>query len=118
MRTIRLALLGGAASAVLLLGAAGAQAQVLDLAAAPAASATQARGEQLPPLPEVDIPFTRFTLDNGLTVIVHEDHRAPIVAVNIWYHVGSKNEPQGAQLRPNASSAPRSCASAACSALT
>ena len=40
----------------------------------------------------VDIPFTRFTLDNGLTVVVHEDHKAPIVAVNIWYHVGSKDE--------------------------
>lgn len=94
MRTIRLALLGGAASAVLLLGAAGAQAQAAGLAAAPAAAAVQTRA-QLPPLPEVDIPYTRFTLANGLTVIVHEDHKAPIVAVNIWYHVGSKNEPQG-----------------------
>ena len=36
-----------------------------------------------------------FTLDNGLRVIVHEDHKAPIVAVNIWYHVGSKNEKPG-----------------------
>ncbi|MFT5143918.1 MAG: zinc protease [Rhodothermales bacterium] len=36
-----------------------------------------------------------FTLDNGLTVIVHEDRKAPIVAVNIWYHVGSKNERPG-----------------------
>jgi len=34
-------------------------------------------------------------LDNGLTVIVHEDHKAPIVAINIWYHVGSKNEKLG-----------------------
>jgi len=42
-----------------------------------------------------DIPFTKFVLDNGLTVIVHEDHKAPIVAVNIWYHVGSKNERPG-----------------------
>jgi zinc protease len=41
---------------------------------------------------EIDIPYTEFTLDNGLRVIVHEDHKAPIVAVNIWYHVGSKNE--------------------------
>ena len=40
----------------------------------------------------VDIPYTRFTLPNGLTVLVHEDHKAPIVAVNVWYHVGSKNE--------------------------
>src|SRR5437763_5814361 len=44
---------------------------------------------------EVDIPFKEFTLDNGLTLIVHEDHKAPIVAVNLWYHVGSKNERPG-----------------------
>ncbi|MEL7375062.1 MAG: pitrilysin family protein, partial [Pseudomonadota bacterium] len=43
----------------------------------------------------VDIPYTEFQLDNGLTVIVHEDHKAPIVAVNIWYHVGSKDERPG-----------------------
>jgi zinc protease len=41
----------------------------------------------------IDIPFTRFTLANGLTAIVHEDHKAPVVAVNIWYHVGSADEP-------------------------
>ena len=44
---------------------------------------------------EIDIPYKRFTLDNGLTVIVHEDHKAPIVAINTWYHVGSKNEKPG-----------------------
>jgi zinc protease len=43
----------------------------------------------------VDIPFEKFVLPNGLTVIVHEDHKAPVVAVNIWYHVGSKNEKPG-----------------------
>ncbi len=43
----------------------------------------------------VDIPFSRFELDNGLTLIVHEDNKAPIVAVNIWYHVGSKDEEPG-----------------------
>ncbi len=43
----------------------------------------------------VDIPYTQFTLKNGLTLIVHEDHKAPIVAVNIWYHVGSKDERVG-----------------------
>ena len=43
----------------------------------------------------VDIPYERFVLPNGLTVLVHEDHKAPIVAVNIWYHVGSKNERPG-----------------------
>ena len=44
---------------------------------------------------EIEIPYERFVLDNGLTVIVHEDHKAPIVAINIWYHVGSKNEKPG-----------------------
>jgi zinc protease len=46
-------------------------------------------------LPAVDIPYTRYVLDNGLTLIVHEDHKAPVVAVNIWYHVGSKDERPG-----------------------
>ena len=45
------------------------------------------------PIPE--IPYTKFVLKNGLTVLVHEDHKAPIVAVNTWYHVGSKNEKPG-----------------------
>jgi zinc protease len=44
---------------------------------------------------EVDIAFTEYTLDNGLRLIVHEDRKAPVVAVNIWYHVGSKNERPG-----------------------
>ena len=44
---------------------------------------------------DVDIPYQKFVLDNGLTVIVHEDHKAPIVAINTWYHVGSKNEKLG-----------------------
>ena len=43
----------------------------------------------------VDIPYERFVLDNGLTVLVHEDHKAPIVAVSVWYHVGSKDEKPG-----------------------
>ncbi|RPH93497.1 MAG: insulinase family protein, partial [Lysobacterales bacterium] len=43
----------------------------------------------------VEIPFEKFTLDNGLRVIVHEDRKAPIVAVGVWYHVGSKDEPEG-----------------------
>ena len=41
------------------------------------------------------LPHTRVTLGNGLDVLVHEDHDCPIVAVNIWYHVGSKNEKPG-----------------------
>jgi predicted Zn-dependent peptidase len=47
------------------------------------------------PAAVVDVPFEQFTLPNGLRVIVHTDRKAPIVAVNIWYHVGSKNEPAG-----------------------
>ncbi len=43
----------------------------------------------------LEIPCEEFTLDNGLKVIVHEDHKTPIVAANIWYHVGSKNEKRG-----------------------
>jgi predicted Zn-dependent peptidase len=57
---------------------------VLALAAAPAAAGTADF-----------IPYEKFSLDNGLTVIVHTDRKAPIVAVNVWYHVGSKNEKPG-----------------------
>ena len=44
---------------------------------------------------EINIPYERFALPNGLKLLVYEDHKAPIVAVNVWYHVGSKNEKQG-----------------------
>jgi zinc protease len=44
---------------------------------------------------DIKIAYDKFILSNGLTVIVHEDHKAPIVALNIWYHVGSKNEKPG-----------------------
>jgi zinc protease len=44
---------------------------------------------------DVHIPYQKYVLDNGLTLLVHEDHKAPIVAVNVWYHVGSKNEKEG-----------------------
>lgn len=44
---------------------------------------------------DVEIPYEAFTLENGLRVIVHEDRKAPIVAVSVWYHVGSKDEPEG-----------------------
>jgi zinc protease len=44
---------------------------------------------------EVAIPHQKFVLDNGLTVIVHEDHKAPVVGVSMWYNVGSKDEPRG-----------------------
>jgi zinc protease len=43
----------------------------------------------------VTLPFTKHTLQNGLDVLLHEDRACPIVAVNLWYHVGSKNEQPG-----------------------
>jgi zinc protease len=43
----------------------------------------------------ISIPYEKFTLSNGLDVVLHEDHSLPVVAVNIWYHVGSKNEEPG-----------------------
>ena len=43
----------------------------------------------------ISVPYQRFTLPNGLTVILHEDHATPIVSVNIWYHVGSGREKPG-----------------------
>jgi predicted Zn-dependent peptidase len=58
-------------------------------ASAPSA-ASQKGGRVLPP-----INFTEFRLQNGLRVILHEDHSTPIVATNVWYHVGSKNEVPG-----------------------
>jgi zinc protease len=69
-------------------------------AAAPTAATTpQAAPLQAAPVAElvseVNIPWKRFTLDNGLTVIVHEDRKAPVVAVSVWYNVGSKDEPAG-----------------------
>ena len=44
---------------------------------------------------QVSIPHSSFKLKNGLTVIVHEDHKAPVAAVTVWYNVGSKDEPKG-----------------------
>ncbi|MEM9936556.1 MAG: pitrilysin family protein, partial [Bacteroidota bacterium] len=44
---------------------------------------------------DINISYEKFVLDNGLRLLVHEDHKAPIVAVNVWYHVGSKNEKVG-----------------------
>jgi len=43
----------------------------------------------------VNIPFSKYTLANGLDVLLHESHGCPVIAVNIWYHVGSKNERPG-----------------------
>ena len=43
----------------------------------------------------LEVPYTTFTLSNGLKVILHEDHSVPIVSVNTWYHVGSGDEKPG-----------------------
>lgn len=50
-------------------------------------------GAQTAAVPEV--AYRKYVLQNGLTLLVHEDHKAPIAAVNVWYHVGSKNERPG-----------------------
>lgn len=67
---------------------------VVCLIATPTLTFAQARNTAAT-VPQFDIPYEKFVLPNGLTVIVHEDHKAPIVAVNVWYHVGSKNEKPG-----------------------
>src|SRR5207247_8773812 len=54
--------------------------------AAPAVAQTPAGS---PSPPRIDVPYTRFTLPNGLVVILHEDHSIPPVSVNMWYHVAS-----------------------------
>jgi predicted Zn-dependent peptidase len=58
--------------------------------AKPAAASKAAGAPALPP-----IKYTQFFLPNGLRVIFHEDHSTPVVGVNLWYHVGSKNEEKG-----------------------
>ena len=60
---------------------------VLVLAPLPAAAQTGSS--------RISIPYTQFTLPNGLDVILHEDHSVPLVAVNAWYHVGSSSEKPG-----------------------
>jgi len=59
-------------------------------------TATQISTDNTPALDiQFEIPYEEFTLENGLRVIVHEDRKAPIVSVGVWYHVGSKDEPTG-----------------------
>ena len=71
-----------------------------DVAAAPPPAAAPAI-EAAEPAPlsalvsEVKLPHEQFTLPNGLTVLVHEDHKAPVVGFGVWYNVGSKDEPKG-----------------------
>jgi len=66
----------------------------LVLAGAPNAHAQRSRGAGTA-LPDIDIPHETFTLDNGLRVVVSTDRKAPVVAVGVWYAVGSRDEPVG-----------------------
>jgi zinc protease len=69
------------------------------LTALPLVFASPAWAQQPAPVADlvakIDIPYQQFTLPNGLRVLVHTDRKAPVVAVSIWYHVGSKDEPAG-----------------------
>jgi zinc protease len=67
----------------------------LALASLGNASAAAAKAATTVDIAIPDIAYTKFVLKNGLTVLVHEDHKAPVVAINTWYHVGSKNEQLG-----------------------
>lgn len=60
-----------------------------------AASLLPATGALAASVPAIDIPFQKTVLPNGLTLITHVDKKAPIVAVNVWYHIGSKDETPG-----------------------
>jgi len=70
-------------------------------ASQPPVASAPAPAAQVEPAPlsalvqAVDIPYERFTLANGLTVLVHTDRKAPIVGVTLYYRVGSKHEPRG-----------------------
>ncbi|MEA1072216.1 pitrilysin family protein [Sphingomonas sp. LY160] len=70
-----------------------------DIASAPPAAPAEALQAEPVPVTQlasaVTIPHQRFVLDNGLTVIVHEDRKAPVVGVAMWYNVGAKDEPKG-----------------------
>jgi zinc protease len=67
------------------------------LALAPLALLLTAAGPVAGPVPDAapSIPFERYTLPNGMEVILHQDPRAPLVVVDVWYHVGSGNEVPG-----------------------
>jgi len=72
----------------------------LGLAAAAAAPTLATSAEKSSPAAAFDrkaygIAYKKFVLPNGLTLLVHEDHSVPVVGVNVWYHVGSRNEKRG-----------------------
>jgi zinc protease len=57
--------------------------------------AAQSPAPAAPPATPLQVPFRQFQLPNGLNVILHQDRTVPVVAVNVWYHVGSANEKPG-----------------------
>ncbi len=66
------------------------------VAAGPPAAARTPKPAPVPALvAAVSIPYQTFTLDNGLRVVVHTDRKTPVVAVSVWYGVGSADEPKG-----------------------
>ena len=83
--TFKSFLVAGVALAVLTPAASAQSAPPSTVAAAPVSSLVSA----------IDIPYQQFTLKNGLRVVVHTDRKAPVVAVSVWYDVGSKHEPKG-----------------------
>ncbi len=95
MSNIRRAVLLGSAS---LLAACATAPQTAQIAPPPAAPVVAAPAEPVPVpalIEQVAIPHQGFTLNNGLTVLVHEDRKAPVVGVAMWYNVGAKDEPKG-----------------------
>ena len=58
-------------------------------------SGWSARAETPQTIPSPQIPYEKHVLENGLELILHRDPRLPLVAVNVWYHVGPANEPAG-----------------------
>ena len=65
------------------------------LALAPAAVSAQPAAPPPAAPVRIEVPYTHFTLPNGLEVILHEDHTVPMVSVNVWYHAGSARERTG-----------------------
>ncbi len=73
----------------------GSAALVLGALTAPGAPARAQQNAQETESVDVYIPYTQFTLENGLSVLIHRDPSLPVASVNVWYHVGSKNERPG-----------------------